>query len=149
MTRNILLRALLAWCLLVPLTASAGDVVTHTYGFGNINEPKCLGGVDGDDCQVLVPEPAGCADPTPNGFCASRGPGVQVSSGAHTQSDPTLPLQTYFGTIVIEENTLDGTVAIPAGSRSGFALQGILNLDLGFDKRNFSSVATFLYTNDV
>jgi hypothetical protein len=114
------------------MTASAGGVVTHTYGFGNIHEPKCLGGVDGDDCRVLIPNGPGCVV-TPNGNCASRGPGVQVSSGAHTQSDPSLPLTTYFGTIVIEEDTGAGTVSIPVGSRSGFALQSILNLDLGFD----------------
>ncbi len=145
-----LLGTLVACILLLPGIASS-QTVTRTYGLGNVNEPLCP--VQADGCEIYVStdsdpgDPAAnCPEPTPTGECAARNENL-ISSALVIQSDPLFPIYPVPGTIVVEEDTVAGTVLIPVGSRSAHANISILPLDLPFVGNTFviTTGAQFVY----
>jgi hypothetical protein len=154
---------------LLPAIASA-EVVSRTYGLGNVHEPMAACGTDG--CQVLrlVGTHTGnriCSAGVPGSEdmflfdgqgnrifpCVSQGPDELLSSVIQIQSDAALGTDPVPGRITIEECVGSecgagfpvGAVRIPENSLSGFHNRITLNLEIFGDTFIIPSAIRFRF----
>jgi hypothetical protein len=155
---------------LVPALASA-EIVSRTYGLGNVHEPMAACGSNG--CQILnlVGSHNGnrvCAQGVPGSEdmflfegnppvrvfpCVTQGPDELLSSVLQIQSDAALGADPVPGRITVEECVGSscgagfpvGAVRIPANSISGFHNRVTLNLEIFGDTFIIPSAIRFRF----